>query len=271
MSVTSFVQIFKESLVSLISQVYLLLKEDGFSSIFLCRRKKKRQLIYFVPTSSARKSYGEVCHIVYWPCFTYLLNTRQKWSHIQVCSRETRTSDSRTSAQVPLEDILRPGIRNIKPSRDQSPILILVVAMLFWHLATEQELREAFTKPFLYWYYSSFHFSILISIRKNYQQSWISLYIYQTPDWQQHPKLFLFNPNNICNSFVKLSQVCVKTSHEPPNSTSWRTNATVYITTYLHKNISFPLKTWKMFMLTSSSLKDILALGYWLCWLQYLR
>lgn len=68
--------------------------------------------------------------------------------------------------------------------------------MFLWHLATQQELTEALTKPFLCWY--SLVFISPYSYRQEKdQKSWISLGIQQTPDWQEHPKPSLFNSNKL--------------------------------------------------------------------------
>lgn len=106
------------------------------------------QSICFVPTSSSRQSYGEVCHMAHWPCL--LVKHKTKLIHVQVHTTETRTPGSRPSAQVPLRDTLRSSIRDINPPRDWPPGLMSVVAMFLRHVATQQELTIALTKPFLY-------------------------------------------------------------------------------------------------------------------------
>lgn len=198
----------------------------------------------------------------------YLLNTRWKLIHVQVHTTETRTPGSRPSAQVPLRDTLRSSIRDINPPRDWSPGLMSVVAMFLRHVATQQELTIALTKPFLYWDSSSLRFSILILTRKsinNPECPWTFNRLLTDSSTPRCPQQAL---QHLWETFWSL---CQKFSWTPSNPTSWRTKPMLYFTGYLHTHISLPLKTWKTFMLTSTSFKDILTPGYWQCWLQYLR
>lgn len=119
------------------------------------------QSMYLVPTSSSRQSYGEVCHMVHWPCL--LAKHKTKMNPCSSTYNRTRTPGSRPSAQ----DTLRSSVKDINPRRDWSPGLMSVVAVFLRHVATQQELTITLTKPFLCRYSSSLHFSILILTRKS--------------------------------------------------------------------------------------------------------
>lgn len=65
---------------------------------------------------------------------------------------------------LPLEETLRPRVKDTELAE-----IRLIIAVAVGLAATQQELTEALTKPFFYWYSSSLHFSILIPTRKNQQ------------------------------------------------------------------------------------------------------